>query len=86
MTEKNIMDLAYDILSERMNDAFGELKKEYKGKKPFGKEPVSVEEQIYDYNTRGYEIFQEIANTQGIEAAEIYRNELENMKKKRGIR
>ena len=70
----NIFDEAFDILKERMDDAFGKLQSEFKGKKPFGKEPYSVEDQIYDYNTRGYEIFERIANEQGLETAIQYQD------------
>lgn len=50
MTEKNIMDIATDILKERLEDAYAELAIQYHKKRPYRKEPVSVEERLFKYS------------------------------------
>ena len=79
----SIFDEATDILKGRLNDAYAELKTQFKGTKPYRKEPISSDEMLLEYNMRGFEMFSQIADTQGIEAATKYRDEMEALKQKR---
>lgn len=82
MDEKSVFDLTVDILVERQRLVKAELQRRFKKTKPFRMEPVKDEDLVYDYNTRGMEIFKELYETQGQEVAEDYRNQMEILKLK----
>ena len=65
------------LMNQRLNRVAMKVASDLKNTRPFDKEMVSIEEQIYDYNTRGFEIFTEIADAQGSEAALAWQNEIE---------
>ena len=83
--EKSIFELAVEELLERQHLTKLELRKRFKGVKPFRMEPVSDADLLYDYNTRGFAIFSEIANSEGLDAAIEYRNSMEMLKKKKEV-
>ena len=83
MPQANIFDKSTDILKARIDRAKGIVTQRFKNTKPYRKEPVSVEEQLYEYNTRGFEIFQQIADSQGAEAALLWQNKMEQEKARR---
>jgi len=80
---ENRLDTITDLVKDRLNSAVSEAKKQFQGTNPYRKEPISEKEQIYNYETRGYDIFKEIADTQGIEAAIIWQQKMEEMKARR---
>ena len=81
--KENLYDVAMSGIGEVIEAVSDSIASEFKGKNPFDKEPISNEDLLYDYNTRGFEIFSQIANTEGIEAAIAYRDKLENLKQKK---
>lgn len=84
MTETSLYDDVVDELIERQRLVKAELQKRFKKTKPFRMEPVKDEDLLYDYNTKGFEIFSQLADTQGIEVAIQYRDEMERLKAKMG--
>ena len=81
--EKSIFELAVEELLERQHLTKLELRKRFKGVKPFRMERVSDADLLYDYNTRGFEHFTQLANTQSLEQAVEYRDRMEALKQKR---
>ena len=84
MEEKSIFDLTVDILVERQRAVKVELQRRFKHTKPFRMEPIKNEDLLYDYNTRGMEIFKQLYETQGEEVAMDYKNQMEALKVKMG--
>lgn len=78
--QSSLFDDALTGIVDIIEEVSGSIAKEFKGKKPFDKEPVKDEDLLYDYNTKGFEIFQEIYETQGEEVALDYRNSMEELK------
>ncbi len=48
--KKNQYDLATDYLKERVNLAFGELRKQYGRANPYRQEPVEPRQRLFDYS------------------------------------
>ena len=84
MDEKSLFDVTVDILLERQALVGAELQRRFKRTKPFRMEPIKNEDLLYDYNTKGFEIFSQLYETQGEEVALDYRNEMEELKLKMG--
>ncbi len=59
---------------------------DFKNTRPFDQTPVSTDEQIYNYNTQGYDTFKQIAQTQGLDAAVLWQKDMEQKIQKRGIK
>uniref|UniRef100_A0A6M3XJJ2 Uncharacterized protein n=1 Tax=viral metagenome TaxID=1070528 RepID=A0A6M3XJJ2_9ZZZZ len=83
MTEPNLYDMVVDELLERQRLVRAELRNRFKKTKPFRMEPLSNEEALYEYDTRGFEIFSDIVSKEGIDAAIAYRDRMENLKQRR---
>lgn len=81
--KENIYDLALEGISEIIEEVSESISREFKGTKPFDKEAISDEEMLYDYNTRGFEIFSQLADSQGLAQAVEYRDKMEEIKLKR---
>jgi len=82
MAEQSLFDDALAGIVDIIEEVSDSIAKEFKGKKPFDKEPIKDEDLLYEYNTRGMEIFKEIYETQGEEVAMDYKNQLEAIKQK----
>jgi len=80
---KGIFDLALDGISEIIEGVSDSLSKEFKTTNPFDKEKVSDEEQLYQYETQGYDMFKQIADSKGLEAAVMWRGDMEQLKARR---
>ena len=80
---KGIFDLALDGISEIIEGVSVSLSKEFKSVNPFDKEKVSDEEQLYQYETQGYDMFKQIADSKGLEAAVMWRGDMEQLKARR---
>jgi len=80
---KNRYDRIMDKMLNRIERVSDKMAKEFKGTNPFDKEPVSNDEALYEYENMGYEKFEQIANTQGLEAAVGWRDEMEALKQRR---
>ena len=83
--EKNVHDLALDEMHKRRRLVKEELVKRYKGKRPFRMEHISNDDLLLEYETKGEEIFSKIANKQGLDAGISYINEMDALKRKRGL-
>lgn len=82
----NIYDSALLGISDIIERVSDSLATEFKGTKPFDKEIVSDADMLYDFNTRGFEIFTELANTQGLPKAVEYRDKMLQLKQKMGVK
>jgi len=82
--EKGLHDLAVDVLKERLYIAQDILKERYKGVVPFRQEKIPDREQLYQYETQGYEIFSQLAEEKGLPEAIKYRNSMEQLRGKYG--
>lgn len=80
--QSSLFDDALTGIVDIIEEVSGSIAKEFKGKKPFDKEPIKDEDLLYEYNTKGMEIFKEIYETQGEEVAMDYKNQLEKIKQK----
>lgn len=80
----NIYDIAMEKASKRINNALDKINKDFKGVKPFDKEPVSNDDMLLNYNTPGY--VENIDRTQGRQAANDFIYEVYKIKKRRGVR
>ncbi len=78
--EKGFMDLVVEELLGRQESLRVELRSRFKRTKPFRMEPVKDEDLLYDYNTKGFEIFRELYETQGEEVAMDYKNQMEQLR------
>jgi len=88
--ERSPFDIAVDILSDRRQLAKDELKSRFKRTRPFRKDPVSEEEQLYYYNQMTTETLDRLIADYGEEAANNYlfkMNQLEEkFKNKKGVK
>ena len=82
--EKSIMDLTVDILVERQRWTKEELRKRFKKTRPFRTEPISDDELIQRYDNTTQEQWMELMSTHDPAEVEAYKNEMENMKIRRG--
>jgi len=78
---ENIYDIAIDELHKMRKMVRGELSKEYKKTKPFRMEPVSKEQQIYDYEQLTPEDMGNMLNTYGEDSTNEFIFRLEKMKR-----
>ncbi len=67
MPEENIYNEVLGDVKNIMLEIRGSIKK--MNVKPFATKPISIEEQILDYSTRGQEIFNQIADKDGPQTA-----------------
>ncbi len=65
------------LMTQRIDRVTRKVVDDFEGSRPFDKEIVTIEEQIYEYNTRGFEKFTEIADSQGREVALTWQAEME---------
>ena len=77
--EQNVFDIATDILKERLNLAFGELKEQFKGTNPYRKEPVSPKEQIYQYSQITPEMEMSLRQSLGDDVVDDYKFKMEKL-------
>ncbi len=76
MMKKSVMDIATDKLHERMNLVNQKLVTMYKDVKPYRAEPVPMDIQKQVFLNQGYEMFKNIADTQGIKEAVKWRDKM----------
>ena len=81
-TEDNIYDEVMGEIKKLMLEIRTDFQKKFKHTKPFGVEPPVPREELYEYETRGYDKFQEIANTQGLVKAVEWRDDMEKQKQR----
>ncbi len=77
----------YDDVGKRVQEFMGatvdRIAQNFKKTNPYNKEPVSNDELIYGFDTRGFEIFENIANTEGLPQAILYRDKMMKLKQGR---
>ncbi len=78
---KNIFDSALEGITDIVESVSDSFSKEFKGSNPFDKEKVSLKEQVYLFETDGENTFNQIAETQGLDEAVKW---TEEMQKARG--
>ena len=81
-TEDNIYDEVMGEVKRIMLEIRGDLQKKYKHAKPFGMRKLTPKEQLTQYVIGGYELFKQIADTQGLGEATKYRDEMEKLRMK----
>ena len=82
--ELSILDETVNIEVERQRDVTEELRKKFKKTKPFRMEPVSDNEMIRRYDSMTQEQWTELMNTHSQDEVGGYKNEMENLKIRRG--
>ena len=80
MTEPNLYDLVVDELLNMQNLVRAELRQQFGKVKPFRMTPMSSKEALYNYETQGYDIFKQIADTDGIESAVEWQTKMQQEK------
>ncbi|KKN06519.1 hypothetical protein LCGC14_1076490 [marine sediment metagenome] len=83
MPNENIYDEVLGDVKNIMLEIRDGIRKQYKNVKPFATKPISTEEQIYDYNTRGQEIFNQIADKEGPQTAVKWQQDMEKIVERR---
>ena len=83
MAKENLYDLALKDITEIVDEVSDSIANEFKKTRPFDKEPVDPNEMLLEYNMRGYQKFKEIADTEGLEAAVKWGEEIEKLKTRR---
>lgn len=82
--KKNLYDDALSGVSEIVELVSGAVAKEFKGAKPFDKEPVSEEQQLSEYMALTPETMDERLQRDGLEATNAYIEQMEELKRRRG--
>ena len=73
----------YERLASSFTPITNKMADEHKGTNPFDKEPVSNDDLLMEYETKGFETFSQIANEQGLDAGIAYRDKMEQLKARR---
>ena len=81
--KKNRYDRIMDKMLNRIERVTDKMAGEFKGTNPFDKKPVSNDDLLLEYETKGFETFSQIANEQGLDAAIAYRDKMEQLKTRR---
>lgn len=79
--QQGIMDLAIDVMKERLNDAKVIVREQYKGTRPFRIEPPTGRESLYRYLSMTPEM-KNFARQSFGEGYDIYEQKMEALKKK----
>jgi len=80
---RNRYDRINDRILRRIERVSSRMTKEFEGSNPFDKEKVDNNTLLYTYNTKGYEIFAQKAEREGMESAIAYRDEMEELKRRK---
>ena len=81
----NRMDLVTDLAKERLHQAFGEAREQFKNTNPYRQEPVSWRQQLYDYKNLTQDSLNQMIQEQGIDKAKKYVEDMEALKAQRGL-
>ena len=77
MPEENIYNEVLGDIKVIMLEIRGSIKK--MNVKPFGVKQLTPKQQLEQYRTSGYDIFKQIAQTEGVDKATDYRDKMERM-------
>jgi len=80
----NRYDRINDRMLSRIERVTDRMTREFKNTNPFDKEPVSDDEMIRRYDGTTKEQWMELMNTHDPADVEQYKNEMENLKRRRG--
>lgn len=81
--EDSFADSVVEELKGRLHGVDTALRKISKNKTPFRQEPVSWKEELYFYETQGYQMFEKIADQFGMDKAVQWRDYMEQQKARR---
>ena len=81
-TDSNIYDDVMAEIKNLMMEIRADFQKKFKHTKPFGVEPPVPREELFEYETRGFDKFNEIANAQGVVKAVEWRDKMEKQKQR----
>ena len=79
-TDDNIYDDVLGEVKRIMLEIRADVHKKYKNAKPFGVKQLTPKEQLSRYLSQGYETFKNLADTQGMDAAIKYRDEMDKLR------
>ncbi|KKL10742.1 hypothetical protein LCGC14_2552780 [marine sediment metagenome] len=79
MPNENIYDEVLGDVKDIMLEIRDGIKKQYKNVKPFGVKQLTPQQQLEQYHSSGYEIFKQIAQTEGVDKATDYRDKMERL-------
>ena len=83
MAEESIYDAALKGIGDIIEEVSDSIAIEFKGKKPFDKEPVSNEEMLYHYNQLTPEQMDNLIQTKGRDAVNEMIYKMEQLKQRR---
>lgn len=81
----NIYDKVLSRVVDLVDKSSGNIAEKFKGSNPFDQVPLSMDEQIYDYNTMDSAKLQEYVNKYGMDEVEKWMGKVKSAMQKRGI-
>ena len=81
----NVFDEVLNGLNETVEEVSNSIARDFKGVKPFDKIPLTMDEQLYEYNQLTQLALEQMIQTQGLEATKTYVDTMEAEKAKRGL-
>ena len=82
--KRNLYDDALNGVSDIVELVSDSVAKEFKGVKPFDKEPVSEDQQLAEYMAMNSQMMDERLQRDGIEATNAYIQQMEELKEAKG--
>jgi len=82
----NIFDEVLGDVKTIMLEIRSGIRKQYKNVKPFGVKQLTPKQQVEQYRASGYDIFKQIAQTEGVDKATDYRDKMERMQEQEARR
>ena len=81
--KESIQERAYGLLKARMDNALNLMKEDFKDVSPFGKKPVSLDEQLYQYEQvkKSPQELMRMIDEQGEEKTNIWLGEMVKMRR-----
>ena len=86
MPSENIFDEVLGDIKDIMLEIRAGIRKQYKNAKPFGVKQLTTKQQLEQYRASGYDIFKQIAQTEGIDKATDYRDKMERLQEQEARR
>lgn len=83
--KENVFDEVLAGLEETVEEVSNSIAKDFKGVKPFDKIPLTMDEQLYEYNQLTQPAIEQMLQSQGLEATRTYVDAMETEKAKRGL-
>ena len=80
MADTNVFEEVMEEIESIMLEIKVDIDKKFKYQKPFGLKKLTPRQQLEQYQSKGFDIFRQIASEQGIDEATKYRDSMEKIK------